>query len=73
MEVWAVRPNAAEGGVKLGEATIQAQWPERLRSISVDVALLSNRNAREALFLVFRSPIKEQSICEIEDFKFAAD
>ena len=45
----------------------------QLRSESVDVAPLAARNAKEALFFVFKAGLKAQSICEIESFRFSAE
>ena len=72
VEIWVVRPNSAEGGVKVGESMVSVMWPEKLRTLSIDVSSLAARNAREALFFVFKGVLKNQSICEIEDFKFAS-
>ena len=73
VEIWVVRPNSAEGGVKVGESMVSVMWPEKLRTLSIDVSRLSARNAREALFFVFKGVLKNQSICEIEDFKFVSE
>ena len=73
VEVWAVRPTAAEGGVKVGEAVISAEWPEKLRQFPIDVSPLARINAKEALFFVFKAYRKDQSLCEIEDFRFVAE
>ena len=70
VEIWAVRPKATEGGVKIGAFTLKADMPEKLCTVSVDVSPLAARNAKEALFFVFKSKLKNQSICEIEGFRF---
>ena len=69
VEVWAARPCAEEGGVKVGEFAISKSWPDTMRKVTADVAPLAGRNAREALYFVFKADMKEQSICEIEDFR----
>ena len=73
VEVWAVRPRASEGGVKIGRFKLSADLPEKLRTERVDVAPLAARNAKEALFFVFKAGLKAQSICEIESFRFVAE
>ena len=73
VEVWAVRPRASEGGVKLGAFKLSADLSEKLRTERVDVAPLAARNAKEALFFVFTAKLKAQSICEIESFRFSAE
>jgi hypothetical protein len=73
VQVWVVRPNATEGGVKIGEFDISSSWPEKMRCQKISVPSLASRNAKEALFFTFSSNAKEQSLCEIEDFRFVAD
>ena len=73
VQVWVVRPNVAEGGVKIGEFDISSSWPEKMRCQKISVPSLASRNAKEALFFTFSSNAKEQSLCEIEDFRFVAD
>ena len=72
VEVWAVSPRASEGGVKIGRFKLSADLPEKLRTERVDVAPLAARNAKEALFFVFKAGLKAQSICEIESLRFSA-
>lgn len=73
VEVWTKRPNATEGGVKVGEFAISAVWPEKARCGIVDVSTLAAHKGKEALYFVFSSAAKDQSLCEIEDFRFAAE
>ena len=37
------------------------------------ISALAQRGGKQALYFVFRSASKNQSLCEIEDFRFAAD
>lgn len=69
-EIWAVKPSAAEGGVKLGEFTIAAELPEGLQTFAADVSPLAELDGRKALYFVFSSRRKDRSLCELENFRF---
>ena len=70
MEVWAIRPNAAEGGIKLGEVALHGDERGQAVVKTVDVGRLAELDGRKALFFVFHSARKGHSICEIEGFRF---
>ena len=72
-QVWVKRPNAAEGGVKVGSFRVSADWPEAVRKVEVEVAPLASLSGKQALFFTFDASLKEQSICELHDFRFRAD
>ncbi|MBO7722043.1 MAG: hypothetical protein J6T01_06530 [Kiritimatiellae bacterium] len=63
--------SAAEGGVQIGSFTPSASYPGGLREV-VDVAPLAAVSGKEALCFTFPSAQKDQSICELEDFRFIA-
>ena len=73
VEVWAKRPNAAEGGVKVGSFRVSADWPDSMRKVEVDVAPLADVKGKAALFFTFESPVRDHSICELYDFRFRAE
>lgn len=73
LEVWVKSPNAAGGGLKVGETAISASLPERPCSTAIDVAPLAELDGKAALYFVFNSGLREQSICEIEEFRFTAE
>ena len=73
VEVWAKRPNAAEGGVKVGSFRVSADWPDSMRKVEVDVAPLAGVKGKAALFFTFESPVRDHSICELYDFRFRAE
>jgi hypothetical protein len=70
MEVWAISPIAAEGGIKVGELAFSGS--EEVRSVTkrVDVSLLASIEGRKALFFVFYSARKGFPICEMDGFRF---
>jgi len=70
MEVWAIRPNAAEGGIKLGDAAFSGEAGVRTVVETVDVGRLAGLDGRKALFFVFHSARTGYPICEMEGFRF---
>ncbi len=72
VEVWVGRPNAAEGGTKVGEAAISEKLSDVRTTLRVDVGALSKVSGKKALYFVFRSAKKGHSLCDIEDFRFTA-
>lgn len=72
IEVWAKRPCAAEGGVRLGEAELSGDEADDRRSIEIDVAPLAALSGKNALYFSFSGEKPNQSLCDIEDFKFTS-
>ena len=72
VEVWVGRPSAAEGGTKVGESLISGDLPDVRTTLRVDVPALSKVGGKKALYFVFGSAKKGHSICDVEDFRFAA-
>ena len=72
VEVWVGRPNAAEGGTKVGESLISGELSDVRTTLRVDVSSLSKVGGKKALYFVFDSAKKGHSICDIEDFLFTA-
>ena len=70
MEVWAVSPIAAEGGIKVGELAFSGSEEVWSATKTVDVSPLASIEGRKALFFVFYSARKGFPICEMEGFRF---
>lgn len=70
MTVWAKRPNAAEGGVKLGSAKIEQVNVDTARQIRVPLAGLKAVKGKAALYFTFASAKDDGVICALEDFVF---
>ena len=68
--VMADRPWASQGGKLLGLATLTADMPQESVEISIPLPALSALPGKHALFFVFSSQTKEQSLCTLEDFVF---
>ena len=73
VDVWVRRPNAAEGGVKVGSLAVSAAWGDGVRKVAVDVAPLASVTGKQALFFTFDSPVKGQSVCELNSLRFSAE
>ena len=63
------RPWASQGGKKIGEATLKADWEKKRMDIAVDIDK-TNLAGKHAIFLVFHSDTKEKSLCTLEDLEF---
>lgn len=66
IDIYLDRPSIAEGGVKIGTMKISAK--DGRRTVKVPVSQLRYYNGKHALFLVFSSPVKGKSICQINGF-----
>jgi hypothetical protein len=63
------RPWASQGGKKIGEATLKADWEKKRMDIAVDIDK-TKLAGKHAIFLVFHSDTKEKSLCTLEDLEF---
>ena len=63
------RPWTSQGGKKIGEATLMADWEKKRMDIAVDIDK-TNLAGKHAIFLVFHSDTKEKSLCTLEDLEF---
>ena len=70
MDVWAKRPLAQEGGMKVGSFTLTPDLPVGMQRVEIPVEALAAVKGREALFLTFSSPVKKQSICTLHTLQF---
>ena len=62
-------PWTSQGGKKIGEATLKADWEKKRMDIAVDIDK-TNLAGKHAIFLVFHSDTKEKSLCTLEDLEF---
>ena len=68
MDVYLDRPSEAEGGVKIGTLAIPAETGAK--EVTVSVEALRHHNGKHALFLVFSSPTKGKSLCQLNSLEF---
>ena len=72
IDVWAKRPSANEGGMKVGSFTLAPDLPVGMQRMEIPVDALAAVKGREALYLTFSSPVKQQSICTLHTLQFKA-
>ena len=68
--IMADRPWTSQGGQVLGTINLTADMPQESTELSVPLPALADLTGKHALFFVFQSETKEQSICTLEDFAF---
>ena len=68
--VMADRPWKSQGGVELGRIELTSDMEQTATEFVVKVPQLAEMTGKHALYLLFSSPVKEQSICTLQDFVF---
>lgn len=68
--VMADRPWKSQGGIELGRIELTSDMPQTATEFSVEVPQVAEMEGKHALYLLFSSPVKEQSICTLLDFVF---
>ena len=70
IQIWADRPWASQGGHLLGTIELRADMPQASTEVSETLPSLNELTGKHALFFVFSSPVKEKSLCTLEEFVF---
>ena len=70
IEIYVDRPWASQGGKQLGTILLKADMPQTSTELSAALPALSDLTGKHALFLVFKSATKEQSLCTLESLVF---
>ena len=71
IEVMVDRPWVSQGGISLGKIELKADLPANTPTeLTVPLPALSELTGKHALFFVFSSEVKEQSLCSLENFMF---
>ena len=74
IEVMIDRPWFSQEGELLGKVDVKADMPVRTPiELTIPLQGVSGLMGKHALFFVFKSEIKERSICTLEDFVFSAE
>ena len=74
IEVMVDRPWFSQEGMLLGKVDVKADMPVRTPiELTIPLQGVSGLMGKHALFFVFKSDIKERSICTLEDFVFSAE
>ena len=73
IEVWMDRPWASQGGKKIGEAKLTPNMNQGVWDVAAGISDDAKNNdlaGKHAIFLVFKSDIKEKSLCTLQDLVF---
>jgi len=70
MEVWLDRPTVSEGGKKLGTLVLNAGLAQEERTDCIPMEGLEGVEGKHAIFFVFNSDTKSQSLCDLCEFQF---
>ena len=70
IEVWVDRPTEAEGGKLLTSLVLSSAIPQEETTTMLHVDPMTEYNGKHALFFVFKSETKNQSICKLCEFTF---
>ena len=73
IEVMMDRPWVSQGGKKIGEIELKADMPKELRTMAIGISNEAKEKdlaGQHAIYFVFKSDTKEQSLCSLVDFVF---
>lgn len=62
------RPWPEQGGIELGRIALHAAMEQRSIEVTLALPQLATVSGKHALYFCFSSPVKEQSICTLQDF-----
>ena len=68
--IMADRPWTSQGGQVLGTIALRADMPQTSAELTAHLTLPQGFKGRHAIFFVFASDTKDQSLCTLEDFVF---
>ena len=72
VRIMASSPWKEKGGVEIGMFSVSEDAPQALTRLRIDVSEAKNLRGKQALFFVFSSPEKGQSVCELHDLVFVS-
>ena len=73
IEVMMDRPWVSQGGKIIGEIELKADMPKELRTMAIGISNEAKEKdlaGQHAIYFVFKSDTKEQSLCSLVDFVF---
>ena len=71
IDIMADRPWVSQGGQLLGSISLCADMPQTPTELSADLKGTDKLQGKHAIFFVFKSDTKEQSLCKLHNFVFA--
>lgn len=72
VRIMASSPWKEKGGVEIGTFSVSEGDPQALTRLRIDVSKAKSLHGKQALFFVFSSPEKGQSVCELHDLVFVS-
>lgn len=76
IEIMLDRPWESQGGKKIGETKINGSWEKTDWNVAIGISDEAKENylaGKHAIYFVFKSDIKEKSLCTLKDFVFTFD
>jgi hypothetical protein len=73
IDIMTDRPWASQGGRRIGTIALKAGMPRQKTDLTATIENPAQLAGRHAIFFVFRSAVKEQSLCTLHDFVFTAE
>lgn len=73
IDIMADRPWASQGGRRIATIALKAGMPRQKTDLTATNESPAQLAGRHAIFFVFRSAVKEQSLCTLHDFVFTAE
>ena len=70
IDIMADRPWTSQGGQLLGTISLRADMPQTPTEVSADLNGADKLQGKHAIFFIFKSETKEQSLCTLHDFAF---
>ena len=70
IQVMIDRPWTSQGGQLLGTIELKADMPQTAADMAVTLPALAGMDGKHAIFFVFSSDTKEQSVCTLHNFVF---
>lgn len=71
IDIMADRPWVSQDGQLLGSISLRADMPQTPTELSADLKGTDKLQGKHAIFFVFKSDTKEQSLCKLHNFVFA--
>ena len=73
IDVYIDRPWEKQGGKLVGTLKLTSDMPANSVEKSIELNNLTNLSGKHAVFLIFKSPTDEKSICTLETIRFTAE
>jgi hypothetical protein len=70
IQVMADRPWTSQGGKLVGTIELKADMPKTSTELTAPLPELAKMTGKHAIYFVFSSETKQQSLCTLEDFAF---